>query len=165
MPTHIKKLNTKTISYSKARVKPKFPTSRKIKLIKKLNLNKMKTFKVISTMLLFGLFLMQSTHLYAQDPMVAASNVYKKVLLENDNVRVMQVVFPPGAVAPWHNHPNHTVYALTSGKIQITDKDKPASNIDIMAGTALYMPAVTHKAKNIGTTTIKLIVTEIKPTP
>ncbi|OOG74183.1 hypothetical protein B0E44_06690 [Flavobacterium sp. A45] len=124
----------------------------------------MKTIKIfLMNTLLFGLFLIQSTSLYAQDPMKAASNVYKKILLDNDKVRVMEVVFAPGVTTAWHSHPNHSVYALTSGKIQITDKGKPAATIDVKMGTALYLPAVTHMAKNIGTTTLKLIVTEIKP--
>jgi quercetin dioxygenase-like cupin family protein len=124
----------------------------------------MKTIKIfLMNALFFGLFLIQSTNLYAQDPMKAAHNVYKKVLLDNDKVRVMEVVFPPGVTTAWHSHPNHSVYALTSGKIQITDKGKPATTIDIKMGTALFIPAVTHMAKNTGTTTLKLIVTEIKP--
>lgn len=113
--------------------------------------------------LFFGLLLIQSAHLYAQDPMKAAHNVYKKVLLDNDKVRVMEVVFAPGNVAAWHSHPNHTVYALTGGKIQITEKGKAAVAMDIKMGDVVYMPAVTHMAKNVGTTTLKLIVTEIKP--
>jgi len=28
---------------------------------------------------------------------------------------------------------------------------------------SMYMPAVTHMAKNIGDTTLKLVVTELKP--
>ncbi len=124
----------------------------------------MKTIKTfLINALFFGLLLIQGTSLYAQDPMKAAPNVYKKVLLDNDKVRVMEVVFAPGTTAAWHSHPNHTAYALTSGKIQITDKGKPATTIDIKMGTALYLPAVTHMAKNIGSTTVKLIITEIKP--
>lgn len=128
------------------------------------NFNEMKTIKIVlMNTLFFALFLIQSTNLYAQDPMKAAANVYKKVLLDNDKVRVMEVVFAPGASAPWHSHPNHTAYALNSGKIQITEKGKAAVTIDIKAGTAMYLPAVTHMAKNTGTTTMKLIVTEMKP--
>jgi quercetin dioxygenase-like cupin family protein len=123
----------------------------------------MKTIKIILMPLLFALFLIQSTALYAQDPMKSASNVYKKILLDNDKVRVMQLVFPPGSIAAWHSHPNHVIYAATSGKIEITEKGKPATTIDIKAGTAMYMPAVTHMGKNIGTTTLRLIVTELKP--
>lgn len=123
----------------------------------------MKTIKMILMTLLFGLFLLQGASLYAQDPMKASSNVYKKVLLENDKVRVMEVEFKPGMTAQWHSHPNHVIYALTSGKIEITEKGKPANTMEIKAGTAMYMPAVTHMGKNVGITTIKLIVTEMKP--
>jgi len=124
----------------------------------------MKTFKIFLMSTLFlGLFLLQSTNLYAQDPIKVSPNVYKKVLLENDKVRVIEVEFAPGATTAWHSHPNHTAYALTSGKIQITDKGKPPTNIDVKMGTAMYMPAVTHMAKNIGTTNLKLIITELKP--
>jgi beta-alanine degradation protein BauB len=126
-------------------------------------MNEVKTIKSISASLLFGILLTLSTNVYAQDPVKAASNVYKKVLLENDQVRVLQVEFAPGEVAPWHWHPNHVVYALTGGKLQITDKDKPASVLDIKPGDTMYLPAVTHMAKNIGTTTVKLVVTELKP--
>jgi quercetin dioxygenase-like cupin family protein len=118
---------------------------------------------VLINALFFVLLLTQSTNLYAQDPMKAAHNVYKKVLLENDKVRVMEVVFAPGTIAPWHSHPNHSVYAVTGGQIQITEKGKPAVTMDVKMGTAMYMPAVTHMAKNTGTTTLKLIVTEMKP--
>lgn len=123
----------------------------------------MKTIKMILMTLLFGLFLFQGTSMYAQDPIKVSSNVYKKILLENEKVRVMEVVFSPGATTGWHSHPNHSIYAETGGKIEITEKGKPAMSMDIMAGTAMYMPAVTHMATNVGTTTIRLVVTEMKP--
>jgi quercetin dioxygenase-like cupin family protein len=127
-------------------------------------MNEVKTIKIISASLFFGILLALSTNVYAQDPMKAASNVYRKVLLDNDQVRVLQVEFAPGDVAPWHQHPNHVIYALTAGKLEITDKDKPATVLDVKPGDTMYLPAVTHMAKNIGTTTVKLIVTELKPT-
>lgn len=123
----------------------------------------MKTIKMITIALLFGVFSFQSASLYAQDPMKAAKNVYKKILVENDKVRVMEVIFPPGATAAWHSHPNHSIYAVTGGKIEITEKGKKTVAMDIKAGTAMYMPAVTHMAKNTGMSTMKLIVTEMKP--
>jgi beta-alanine degradation protein BauB len=117
---------------------------------------------MFSVSLFFGLLLTLSANLSAQDPLKAASNVYKKVLLDNEQVRVLQVEFAPGDVAPWHQHPNHVVYVLTDGKLEITDKGKPANVMEVKAGSALYLPAVTHMAKNVGTTTLKLIVTELK---
>jgi beta-alanine degradation protein BauB len=122
----------------------------------------MKTIKMISVSLLVGLLLTMSTNVTGQDPMKAAPNVYKKVLLENDHVRVIAIEFAPGETAAWHQHPDHVVYAVTGGKLQITDKGKPAADLEIKAGDAMYLPAVTHMAKNIGTTTIKLVVTELK---
>lgn len=116
----------------------------------------------MSGMLVVMLFLSQSAVLYAQDPVKAAPNVYKNVLLDNETVRVIAIQFAPGETAAWHQHPNHVIYALTDGKLEITDKGKPPANVDIKAGTAIYMPAVTHMAKNIGTTTVKLVVTELK---
>lgn len=118
---------------------------------------------MISVSLLFGLLLILSTSVYAQDPIKVASNVYKKVLLENDQVRVLQIEFAPGETAVWHQHPNHVIYALSDGKLEITDKGKPANVLDIKAGDTMYLPAVTHMAKNIGTTAVKLVVTELKP--
>ncbi|KAF2325982.1 MAG: cupin domain-containing protein [Flavobacterium nitrogenifigens] len=109
------------------------------------------------------LLLILSMNVYAQDPLKAAPNAYKKVLLENERVRIMQVEITPGETIPWHHHPDHTIYALADGKIEITDKGKAPVIIDIKAGDAMYIPAVTHMAKNLGDTTVSLIVTEIKP--
>ena len=122
----------------------------------------MKTMKLISTARFIGLFLMFSAYLYGQDPLSIAPTIYKKAILENENVRVLELEIAPGQVIPWHSHPNHVVYALTDSKIEITDKGKAPVVADIKAGEALYIPAVTHMAKNIGTTTAKMIVTEIR---
>lgn len=118
---------------------------------------------MISVSLFLGLLLALSTNMTAQDPMKVATNVYKKVLLDNDQVRVLQVEFAPGDVTAWHQHPDHVVYALTGGKLEITDKGKPANVLDIKAGDTMYLLAVTHMAKNVGTAPLKLVVTELKP--
>lgn len=103
-----------------------------------------------------------STGAYAQDFVKVAAKGTVKVLLDNDQVRVLQIETPPGQVTAWHSHPNHILYALTDGKLEITDKDKPARVVEFKAGDALFMPAVTHMAKNVGVTTLKLVMTELK---
>lgn len=122
----------------------------------------MKTIKTVTVFMLFVLLQILGSKVNAQDPLKAASNVYKKVLFENDQVRVISVEFAPGEIAAWHQHPNHVAYALTDGKLEITDKGKPAQTMEIKAGSAMYLPAVTHMAKNVGSTTFKLVVTELK---
>jgi quercetin dioxygenase-like cupin family protein len=122
----------------------------------------MKPIHLISTSLFVGIFLM-SGNLHAQDPTVVAPNVYKKIVLENDKVRIIELELPAGETIPWHSHPNHVAYALTDAKIEITDKGKLPVVADIKAGEALYIPAVTHMAKNIGAASARLVVTELKP--
>jgi quercetin dioxygenase-like cupin family protein len=128
-----------------------------------LKLDKMKTIMRIYGSLLFVLLLMLSANVHAQDPMKAAPNVAKKVILENDKLRMIQAEFAPGETATWHSHPDHVEYALTDGKLEITDKGKQVRVVELKAGEALYMPAVTHMVKNIGTTTVKMVVFELKP--
>jgi quercetin dioxygenase-like cupin family protein len=121
-----------------------------------------KTLKIVLLSVVLGLLIIPNSGVNAQDPIKVAQNVYKKVLLDNDQVRVLQVEFAPGEVTAWHQHPNHVIYALTDGKLEITDKGKPANVLNIKAGDTMYLPAVTHMAKNLGTTTVKLVVTELK---
>jgi len=123
----------------------------------------MKTIKLISMSLLLGLFLIPTTNLYAQDPVVVAPSVYKKILIDNNKVRVIEIEIAAGQIVPWHSHPNHVGYALTDVKLEITEKGKDPVVADLKAGDAMYIPAVTHMGKNIGTMPAKLVITEIKP--
>lgn len=138
--------------------KPKSHKSRKI-----LKFNNVRTSKIISMSLFIGILLTFSSAVSAQDFVKAAAQGTTKVLLDNDQVRVIQIETAPGGVTPWHSHPNHILYALTDGKLEITEKGKPATVLTFKAGEALFMPAVTHMVKNVGTTTSKLVVTELKP--
>jgi quercetin dioxygenase-like cupin family protein len=122
----------------------------------------MKKIKMISKSLLIGFTLILCSGLYAQDPMEVAPNVYKKVILDNEKVRVFEVEFAPGDVAPWHFLGEHVGYVVSGGKMEMTEKGKEPMVMDIKDGDAMYMPAITHMVKNVGNTTVKMIVTEMK---
>lgn len=94
------------------------------------------------------------------DPMVAASNVYK-LLNENDRVRVLKLVSKPGDVAKMHHHPDHVIYALNGGKAKLTSGGK-TQEMEIKTGSVMFLEAQDHEMKNIGNTTIDLIVMELK---
>ena len=94
------------------------------------------------------------------DPMVAASNVYK-LLNENERVRVLEVVFKPGDSAKMHHHPDHVAYALKGGKMSLTTGGKQ-QEIEIKTGEVMFLKAQDHEAKNIGKTTLDLLVVELK---
>ena len=97
----------------------------------------------------------------AQDPIKVGPNIYKN-LFENDRVRMLEVTFAPGDSIAMHSHPDHAVYAVTGGKLRVTTSDGKTMEADLKAGDPIWFPAVTHAAKNIGTTSLKLVVVELK---
>jgi quercetin dioxygenase-like cupin family protein len=94
------------------------------------------------------------------DALEAASNVYK-FLDENDKVRVLQVTFKPGDVAKMHRHPDHVVYALKGGKVSLTSGGK-TQEMEIKPGSVMFLDAQDHETKNVGKTTVDLLVVELK---
>jgi quercetin dioxygenase-like cupin family protein len=97
----------------------------------------------------------------AQDPLVVAPEMYR-LLFENERVRVMEVTFQPGQKIAPHSHPDHYVYVAEAGKIRIFSPDGTSTDADLQVGQVLWLPAQTHWAENIGTTTVRLIVNELK---
>jgi quercetin dioxygenase-like cupin family protein len=94
------------------------------------------------------------------DPMNAASNVYK-FLNENESVRVLEVIFKPGDFAKLHHHPEHVVYVLKGGRLKLTSEGK-TDEIDLKAGSVVFLAAQNHEATNIGDSIIDLVVMELK---
>ena len=86
-----------------------------------------------------------------------------KVLLENDQVRVREVVFAPGS-GDTHTHQwAHVGVILTKGELAFADAGKPEEVVAFEAGSAGFREAkVTHLARNPGTTTMKVIEVEVK---
>lgn len=106
-----------------------------------------------------------ATSAWAQDPVKVGPNIYK-TLFENERVRVCQATFKPGDTMAMHSHPDHFVYVKSGGKLQVGTPDGKSQDLDLKAGDVLWLPAQTHKGKNIGTTDVVLIVNELKePAP
>jgi beta-alanine degradation protein BauB len=96
----------------------------------------------------------------ALDPKIVASNVYK-VINENEKMRVVRVTFKIGETAKMHHHPQHMVYVMKGGKLNLTSGGKTQA-IDLKEGTAVFMEAQDHEATNIGDSVVDLIVVELK---
>jgi len=86
-----------------------------------------------------------------------------KVLLENDKVRVREVVFAPGS-GDTHTHPwAHVGVILTKGQLAFADAGKPEEVVDFEAGSVGFREAkVTHLARNPGKAPMKVIEVEVK---
>jgi quercetin dioxygenase-like cupin family protein len=98
------------------------------------------------------------------DPLDVAGNVYK-LKMENDRVRVFDVTFRPGDKAVMHHHPDHVVYVLSGGKMALKLSNGKTDTLDLVEGNALFLEAQAHEAQNIGESTIKLLVVELKKHP
>jgi beta-alanine degradation protein BauB len=110
---------------------------------------------------LVGLLLLGTTTLLAQDVMKVASDTHK-VLLENANVRVLDVRLKPGEKIVMHSHPASVVYFLTDATFKFTFPDGKTQEAEVKAGTAIWRDAVTHAVDNVGTTEAHFVQTELK---
>ena len=103
-----------------------------------------------------------SSILYAQLPEEVSPEVYK-VLLENEDVKVLEVTFKPGQSDELHRHNVMTFYAIEGGKMQVALPDGTVKENEIPTGRIGNRKTITtHQVKNIGENTVKVIVVEHK---
>ena len=101
----------------------------------------------------------------AQDVMkVAGGPETHKVVLENDQVRVIDAHLKPGQKVAMHSHPANIVYDVTDAKIKVTSPDGKTAVREAKAGTAVWYGPLSHAAENVGTAEAHLVQTEMKPT-
>ncbi len=87
-----------------------------------------------------------------------------KVLLDNDQVRVLDVRIQPGQKVAMHSHPANVVYFISDAKFKFTFPDGKTALREIKAGTALWSGPVAHAVENTGTTEYHLVQIEMKGT-
>ena len=97
-------------------------------------------------------------------PEEVSPDVYK-VLLDNDDVKVLEVTFEPGQSDNMHDHYPSTVYIFQGGKAQVTLPDGTVNEIEPPTGFIGHnTETARHQVKNIGDNTIKIILVERKNT-
>ena len=100
----------------------------------------------------------------AQDAAKVAGDVCK-VILENDQVRVLDFWVKPGQKVAMHSHPAAITYFITTTKMKTTYADGKTTEQEGKAGEARWSDPVTHANENIGTTEGHVIVVELKAAP
>jgi quercetin dioxygenase-like cupin family protein len=115
--------------------------------------------------LLFGVALTTAAFVLSsevsKDP-VKISPQYYKVLLENDQVRVLEYRLKPGEKEAMHSHPAGIVYTLSDGKMKTTLPNGETHESDRKMGEAIWRDPTTHTAENTGTTEIHALAVEMK---
>jgi beta-alanine degradation protein BauB len=96
-----------------------------------------------------------------QDP-VKLSPQYYKVLLENDQVRVLEYRLKPGEKEPLHSHPTGVLYIFGDAKMRTTYPDGRTQETAGGGGEAHWREAVTHALENIGNTEAHALAVDLK---
>ena len=97
----------------------------------------------------------------AQDPLVVNSKSIA-LKLENSRVRVLEATLKPGAKEKMHSHPAYVIYVIAGGKVRNHSADGTVTETVFRTGDVIYREPLTHWAENIGNTTIRLDLVELK---
>ncbi len=103
------------------------------------------------------------------DALVAAAD-YHFLILENDRVRVLEVIIPPGALVPVHTHRWSAVMQVISasdfvrrdenGHVLLDTRTVPSTSAQ--PGAIWSPPLPPHSVENVGSREIRLFTVEVK---
>ena len=119
---------------------------------------------IISATIAAVSFIVTTSSVWAQDPAVVQSKTVK-LKFENERVRVLEAELPPGVKEQVHSHPAYVIYVLAGGKVRNYASDGKTTETELKTGDVIYREPLTHAAENIGTTTMHMILVEMKAAP
>jgi oxalate decarboxylase/phosphoglucose isomerase-like protein (cupin superfamily) len=104
---------------------------------------------------------------YAQDakPSYESAPENYKVIFQDQNYRVIEASWKPGATDKPHTHPVPSViYFVTDCKLNLHNPDGKIVEANVKAGKAAPVPIVTnyHTAENVGAAECRSVVVEHK---
>ena len=94
------------------------------------------------------------------DPLVIGKE-FSKVFSDTLNVQMYEFTMKPGDSVGLHQHLDHSVYVLQGGKLMLYINGTDPVEMEVKSGVGFVAGPLTDAAKNIGETTIKLVLTEI----
>jgi len=98
----------------------------------------------------------------AQD-LVKVAPQHSKVLLENDDVRVVETTLASGETDPVHTHPSGWYYVVQPGIMKITFADGKVAAWNSQAGEGGWLATKSpHSDENVGAKTIVWVLVEVK---
>ena len=95
------------------------------------------------------------------DAVKVAPDSYK-VLLENDQVRVLEVRIKQGAKSEMHSHPRSVAICLNDQLLKFTFPNGKSEDADLKRGQAVWLDGLSHAVENIGTEDVSSVVVELK---
>jgi quercetin dioxygenase-like cupin family protein len=95
------------------------------------------------------------------DPVKLDPNHYK-VVIDNDQVRVLRVHYGPHEKSVMHEHPASVAVYMTDGHTRFTLADGTSQNVDGKAEDASWADAGKHLPENVGDQPFEAVVIELK---
>ena len=97
----------------------------------------------------------------AMEPLTVGAKFSKK-LGDTLGIKMYEFTVKPGDSWALHTHPDHTVYVLQGGKMALFIQAKGKQDtLTFPTGMGLISGSLSDSGKNIGNTTIKLLVQDI----
>jgi quercetin dioxygenase-like cupin family protein len=96
----------------------------------------------------------------AMDPTKVAGSFYKS-MKDTLGIRVIIATYQPGQSSAMHSHPDAAVYSISGGTATFTQKDGTKRTNEMKTGMTMFTAADTHSVKNVGKTTMKVLIVEV----
>src|SRR5438128_2192314 len=82
------------------------------------------------------------TSAFAQDPAIVNSKTIK-VRFENDRVRVLEAILPPGVKEAVHSHPAYVIYVVEGGRYRNYASDGKITEGESKTGDIIFREPIT----------------------
>ncbi len=93
---------------------------------------------------------------------VKVDPAHHRVVVENDQVRVVRWVIPVGDKTLNHSHPDSVNVNLTDYNGRVTTPDGKTFDVHDEAGSVSWRPALIHVVENVGSQPMEGIIVEPK---
>jgi beta-alanine degradation protein BauB len=122
----------------------------------------MRRFYILVFVLLATTFARGDARLILAQDAAKVNSKYVNVKLDNARVRVLESTLKPGEKEALHSHPASIIYVIEGGKFRNHAADGTATEGELKTGDVQYREPLTHWAENIGNTTTRLVIVELK---
>jgi quercetin dioxygenase-like cupin family protein len=119
------------------------------------------TDRIAGIVLACSVFALATGAAVAQDPVQVDAKHYK-VTFENEQVRILRVMYGPKEKSVLHEHPNSIAVFLSDGQIKFALPDGKSQEVSVKAGQSVWSPAEKHLPENIGEKPFELVLIELK---
>lgn len=96
----------------------------------------------------------------SMDPLIVGAQFANKIG-DTLDIKMYELTLKPGESAVLHTHPDHTYYILQGGKMEVTFEGQGTVVMDLKEGMGGVSGPVSDAAKNVGNTTIKMLIHDI----